>query len=180
LRPSAAAVSGDPTARGRRFLSFPGGQYTTKDTIRKVAGKHRVVSARQHPGLTLEKRNDIRPEQSFGRSGPVFMSLHGRHPLTIYTREKQEMEFFVSAEISVPMYQLILFLLASTLALLFGRAKLALIANYLFALYWAYMYNRDFILEMGVEKFDYFTFFYFSFGVIVAILATIGFLYGRE
>jgi hypothetical protein len=90
------------------------------------------------------------------------------------------MEFILSTEISVPVYQLVLLLLLSTFALLFGRAKLALLANYLFALYWAYMYNREFIMEMGIAEFDYFTFIYFGSGALLAVLATIGFLHGSE
>ena len=90
------------------------------------------------------------------------------------------MEFILSTEISVPVYQLVLLLLASTFSLLFGRAKLALLANYIFAVYWAYMYNRELIMEMGIEEFEYFTFVYFGSGIVLAVLATIGFLYGRD
>jgi hypothetical protein len=45
------------------------------------------------------------------------------------------MEFLSTAEIFIPVYQMILLLLVSTLTLLFGRTKLALIINYLFTLY---------------------------------------------
>jgi hypothetical protein len=61
------------------------------------------------------------------------------------------MEFLSTAEIFIPVYQMILLLLVSTLTLLFGRTKLALIINYLFTLYW-------------------------GFGTTIAILAATGFL----
>jgi hypothetical protein len=42
------------------------------------------------------------------------------------------------------MVQIIALLLISTLALLFGKIKLALLGNYLFGLYWAYIFKWDF------------------------------------
>ena len=60
------------------------------------------------------------------------------------------MEFFSTAEIFIPVYQLILLLLVSTLTLLFGRTKLALIINYLFTLYWGFVFNRDLLLPYSV------------------------------
>jgi hypothetical protein len=65
------------------------------------------------------------------------------------------MEFLSTAEIFIPVYQMILLLLVSTLTLLFGRTKLALIINYLFTLYYLL---------------------YWGFGTTIAILAATGFL----
>ncbi|MBW1769650.1 MAG: hypothetical protein JRJ17_00525, partial [Deltaproteobacteria bacterium] len=52
------------------------------------------------------------------------------------------MEFFMLAELTVPLFHIALLLALSTLALLLGRVKLALLVNYLFALYWGYIFNR--------------------------------------
>jgi len=86
------------------------------------------------------------------------------------------MEFFYSTELAVPISQITLLLVFSTLALLFGRTKLALIINYVFTLYWGYGFNREQLMGSGIEKIDYFTLFYFGFGLLIVILALIGFL----
>jgi hypothetical protein len=86
------------------------------------------------------------------------------------------MEFFFSTELAVPISQISLLLVFSTFALLFARVKLALIINYVFTLYWGYGFNREQLLSSGIEKIDYFTPFYFGFGLLIVILAMIGFL----
>jgi hypothetical protein len=63
----------------------------------------------------------------------------------------------------------------STLALLFGRVKLALLTNYLFALYWGYFLNRDLFSELTANNGEYFMFIYFGLGIAVTVLALIGF-----
>jgi hypothetical protein len=83
------------------------------------------------------------------------------------------MEFFSTAEILIPVYQMILLLLVSTLTLLFGRTKLALIINYLFTLYWGFVFNRDLLLGHELE---YCYLLYWGFGASIAILAAVGFL----
>jgi hypothetical protein len=83
------------------------------------------------------------------------------------------MEFLSTAEIFIPVYQMILLLLVSTLTLLFGRTKLALIINYLFTLYWGFVFNRDLLLGHELE---YCYLLYWGFGTTIAILAATGFL----
>ena len=86
------------------------------------------------------------------------------------------MEFIYSTEISIPLAQIIAFLLISTFALLFGKTKLALLSNYLFGLYWAYTFNRDYLRGLGLEKFDLYSGLYFGFGLVVVIIALTRFL----
>ena len=59
------------------------------------------------------------------------------------------MEFFYTTELAVPMSQMVLLLICTTVALLFGRIKLALLVNYLFALFWGYVLNRDVLIGFG-------------------------------
>jgi len=89
------------------------------------------------------------------------------------------MDILQSTELSVPLFQIVLLLLISTLALLFGRVKLALLVNYLFTLYWGYIFNRDVLVGANLEKMDYFHTFYFGFGFLIVIMALIGFLSNR-
>ena len=87
------------------------------------------------------------------------------------------MEFFQSTELSVPVIQIALLLILSTLALLFGRTKLALLINYVFTLYWGYFLNINRLLGSGLERLNYYTAIYFGIGLAVVILALVGFVY---
>ena len=88
------------------------------------------------------------------------------------------MEFLESAKLVVPLYQIAMLLVLSTLVLLFGRIKLALIINYIFTLYWGYGVNREYLIGQRIEQFNTFTLIYFVFGIIIVILALLGF-FGR-
>ncbi len=90
------------------------------------------------------------------------------------------MEFFYSAELTIPLIQIVLLMTLSTLALLFGRVKLALLTNYLFALYWGYFLNRDIVSDLSTNNGEYFMFIYFGLGIAVTVLAIIGFIFGRH
>jgi len=85
------------------------------------------------------------------------------------------MEFLHTTEVTIPIIQISLLLLLSTLALIFGRTKLALLINYLFTLYWGYLANEAF---MAVSTFN--TAAYFGFGLLIVILAVIGFFVAEE
>lgn len=85
------------------------------------------------------------------------------------------MELFSATELTFPVYQMILLLVLSTISLLYGRIKLALLINYLFTLYWGYFFNRDLLITYMIEPY-YFITIYFGLGLFVAIMATIGFL----
>ncbi|MEJ2167529.1 MAG: hypothetical protein P8X90_18535 [Desulfobacterales bacterium] len=90
-------------------------------------------------------------------------------------------EFFTETTLAIPMIQIILLMLISTLSLLFGKVRLALLANYIFILYWAYFFNRDLLLEMGgPDNFQYITVFYFLFGIIIILIAAFSFLFQKD
>jgi hypothetical protein len=86
------------------------------------------------------------------------------------------LDFFTDTKIVIPITQIILFLSISTLALLFGRAKLALLVNYLFALYWGYLCNLELYTELFQEA-EYMVYIYFGFGIAVAVMAMVGFMW---
>ncbi|MBU2028145.1 MAG: hypothetical protein KJ814_11095, partial [Proteobacteria bacterium] len=81
------------------------------------------------------------------------------------------MEFFTSTQLAVPLFQVIILLVLSTGALLFGRLRLALIINYCFTLYWGYIINIDLFTGGGLLKLNTFTILYFGFGIVILILA---------
>lgn len=85
------------------------------------------------------------------------------------------MEFLTETELTIPLIQIVLLLGLSTLAMLFGKTKLALLVNYLFTLYWGYFLNRDLMLET-FEQAEHFAYVYFGVGVVIALLAVIAFI----
>jgi len=86
------------------------------------------------------------------------------------------MEFFHTTELAIPLFQVVLLLMLSTLALLFGRIKLALVVNYLFTFYWGYIVNREHLFGSNLEKISNFNILYLGFGFVIIILVLIGFL----
>ena len=86
------------------------------------------------------------------------------------------MEILYSTELAVPLYQVGLLLLLSSITLFAGKTQVALIINYLFVLYWGYWLNRGAIIGEGAPQLDLFTVCYFGFGVLIIILAVVGFL----
>ena len=86
------------------------------------------------------------------------------------------MELLYSTELAIPLYQVGLLLLLSSLALFAGKTQVALLINYLFVLYWGYWLNREAVLGYGIPQLDLFTACYFGFGALIIILAVIGFL----
>jgi hypothetical protein len=90
------------------------------------------------------------------------------------------MNVFLTTQLSVPISQVVLLLGLSTLALIFGRMKLALLINYCFTLYWGYLSHLELFAENGVLKFDNFSFTYLGFGLAILIMALISFAYYQD
>ena len=80
------------------------------------------------------------------------------------------MEFFLSTQLSIPLYLFMLLLALTTTALLLSRSKLALLMIYIFTLYLGYVHSGD-----SVDKVTIFTIIYFVFGLATLLLAAIGF-----
>lgn len=85
------------------------------------------------------------------------------------------MDVLSSTQFMVPLSQIVLLLGISTLALVFGRLKLALLINYCFTLYWGYSPQLSLLTDSG--QLNKFTFAYFGFGLLVILLALIGFMH---
>jgi hypothetical protein len=71
-------------------------------------------------------------------------------------------------------------MLISTISLLFGKLKLALIVNYLFTLHWAYIANRDKLMDMSSDNFEMFSLIYFVFGLGIVLTATFAFMFQKS
>jgi hypothetical protein len=90
------------------------------------------------------------------------------------------LEFITDTYLSIPMIQIILLMLISTISLLFGKLKLALIINYLFTLHWAYISNRDSLMTMDLEHFGLISTIYFVFGIGVVLVAAFAFMFQKS
>jgi len=86
------------------------------------------------------------------------------------------MEFLYEAKISIPVSQIALLLFASTLTLLWGKAKLALMVNYIFTLYWGFVYNIEHLIEQSGDA-NVFCYLYFGFGLGMIVIALFCFLF---
>jgi len=64
------------------------------------------------------------------------------------------METLYATELSVPLYQVCLLLVLSTLVLFVGKVKLALLINYTFVLYWGYWLSREKVVASTVFEID--------------------------
>ena len=87
------------------------------------------------------------------------------------------METLLAKELTIPLYQVGLFLLLGTLVLFIGRVKLALLANYLFVFYWGYWLNKEAIFGPGIPVINSFTLSVYGFSALIFILALVGFIH---
>jgi len=90
------------------------------------------------------------------------------------------LSFFTETMITIPLIQIILLMSVSTLSLLFGKLRLALLINYVFILNWAYILNRGLLMDMGPTKFQYITAVYFIFGILIVMVAAFSFLFQKD
>ena len=90
------------------------------------------------------------------------------------------LEFLLTTNLAIPMVQLILLMLVSTISLLFGKLRLALIINYVFILHWGYISNRENLVEMGFENFVLISIVYFLFGLGIILVASFAFLFQKS
>ncbi len=85
-------------------------------------------------------------------------------------------EIFYTVETVIPLWQIMLLLLLSTIVMLHGKTKLELLINYLFTLNWCYFANRDQIFA-NIDNPDQFITIYFGIGIVIGFLVAIGFLF---
>lgn len=86
---------------------------------------------------------------------------------------------FFEAELVVPIPQIVFLLTMSSVFLLLRRIKLALLTNYIFALYWGYIFTRDHLIRLAGDS-EFYLFVYFGIGIGIIVVALIGFLFSQE
>lgn len=86
------------------------------------------------------------------------------------------MEALTSINIAVPFVQIVLLILSCTLALLFGKQKLALLINYLFVFYWGFNVNLENNVGLNPDISVWISSSYIIFGCVLIIFSIIGLL----
>jgi len=89
------------------------------------------------------------------------------------------MEIFLQADIAVPMSQIALLLILSSVFLLLRRIELGLLTNYIFALYWGYIYTQNHLLSFVGNR-ESFLMIYFGTGAAILGVALVAFLFQKE
>jgi len=90
------------------------------------------------------------------------------------------MEPFLTTQISVPLFHILVLLSLTTLVLIFGYTRMALILNYIFLIYWSYLSNVLLYTEKGELQLNRITLIYIAFGLVILLLAAMGFIHNRE
>ena len=83
----------------------------------------------------------------------------------------QVLDFFSKTTISVPLGQMVLFVILVSLCMVAGKFKLGLLTTYLFVLNWGYIFNRDlFINAAGDASMGLFAYAFFGISMVIAVL----------
>jgi len=90
------------------------------------------------------------------------------------------MEPLLTAKLSLQLSHILMLLSLTTLILIFGYPRIALLLNYTFLIYWSYISNVLLFTERGELRLNRVTVLYIAFGLAVLLLATIGLIHNRE
>ena len=86
----------------------------------------------------------------------------------------QVLEFLTTKNISIPVVQMVLFIVVISISMLANKIKFGLIATYAFVFYWGFVFNRDFFIN-AVGDTSWGLYAYVFFGLGLAVLAIITF-----
>ena len=90
------------------------------------------------------------------------------------------MESILLTKLEFPLIEIVLLLSLSTVCVLWQRIKLALLINYLFVLYWGYIFNRDLLFNKLGDAAGFCISLYFGFGLMVVGFSLIGFIHSEN
>lgn len=83
-------------------------------------------------------------------------------------------EFLNDKNFSVPLGQLVVFVVINSFCLLFGRYKLGLLLTYCFVFYWGFLFNKDYFVDM-LGNTTWGLYIYAISGIAMSVTAIIGF-----
>ncbi len=83
-------------------------------------------------------------------------------------------EFLNDKNFSVPLGQLVVFVVINSFCLLFGRYKLGLLLTYCFVFYWGFLFNKDYFVDM-LGNTTWGLYIYAISGIAMSVTAIVGF-----
>jgi len=89
------------------------------------------------------------------------------------------MQLLLNPELNIPVLQVMWLISMNSVSLLLRKIKLALVTNYLFALFWGYSFMQDYSLRSAGDV-QFSPLLYFSAAAAVLFLALVGFLFQEE
>lgn len=92
---------------------------------------------------------------------------------------KQTFGFLENLNLHIPLSQIILAALLSSLFLIIGKHKMGLLASYGFIFYWGFILNRGFFMKELSETTGG-VYFYGALGMVMALVAFVGFIKASE
>ncbi|MDY6951610.1 MAG: hypothetical protein SWE60_08865 [Thermodesulfobacteriota bacterium] len=89
------------------------------------------------------------------------------------------MQLLLNPELNIPILQVMWLMSLNSVALLLRKIKLALVTNYLFALFWGYSFMQDHAVDLAGDV-QFSPLLYFCAAAAVLFLALVGFLFQEE
>lgn len=83
-------------------------------------------------------------------------------------------EFLNDKNFSVPLGQLVVFVVINSFCLLFGKYKLGLLLTYCFVFYWGFLFNKDYFVDM-LGNTTWGLYIYAISGIAMSVTAIVGF-----
>ncbi len=90
------------------------------------------------------------------------------------------METIMSTIVEIPMSHIAVVLMISTIALLFGRIKLALFINYCFIVYSGHLWDVALFSEVNETKLNTSAFVFMGFWIMTVLLAAVSLAFHKE
>jgi len=86
----------------------------------------------------------------------------------------QILAFLTTKNISIPVGQMVFFIVVISISMLANKMKFGLIATYAFVFYWGFVFNREFFIN-AVGDTSWGLYAYVFFGLALAVLALVTF-----
>jgi hypothetical protein len=90
------------------------------------------------------------------------------------------METIMSTIVEIPMSHIAVVLMISTIALLFGRIKLALFINYCFIVYSGHLWDVSLFSDVSDTKLNSSAFVFMGFWIMTVLLAAVSLTFHKE
>lgn len=91
----------------------------------------------------------------------------------------QSFGFLPNLELSIPLDQIVMFAVVSSLCLVLGKHKIGLLAAYGFLFYWVFIINQGFFMKK-LEETAGGVYIYGALGLVMALIGFVGFLKKTE